>query len=720
MPTPMSGTPDPSASQDTLLHCLIHIARLHDRPITVAAATAGMPLERQHLTPSLFERAAKRAGLSSKLVKLPLAELDVALCPIVLLLEENVAVVYLGRDAATDQLGGAARVLLPGEQHESRIPYDDLAQRYSGQAIYLRPEFRFDERTPAVGKVRARHWFWGVLLDNRALYRDVLLGSLLINLFSVALPLFTMNVYDRVVPNHATSTLWALAAGMAIVLVADLTLRTMRGYFLDLAGQRVDVRISTLLMEQVLGQRLEHRPQSAGAFASNLRSFETVRDFMTSATLVVMIDIPFALLFLAFIAWISPTLVIPIVIGAVVLLVYSWTVQGRMHDLTETTYRAGAQRNATLIESLVGIETIKAHALEGWMQRKWERTASYLAATSHHLRLLAAATLNGAQWIVGVANVSMMLIGVYLIHEQVLSLGGLIAAYMLSSRTLAPIAQVAGLMAQYHHATTAFKSLEDIMSKSRERPLGRQFVSRPEVRGRIEFKDVSFAYPHQDTPSLRGVSLRIDAGEHVAILGRVGSGKSTLLKLILGLYQPSGGAILVDDADMRQLDLAELRREMGYVQQDVTLFYATLRENIALGAPTASDTEILAAARAAGIDAWIGLHPEGLDQRIGERGESLSGGQRQGVAIARALLHDPAILLLDEPTGSMDHASEEAIKQELRRIMAGKTLLLVTHRTSLLDLADRIIVIDQGRVVADGPKSQVIEALRQGRVGKAG
>ncbi len=714
MSIPMSGVEASPTSQDSLLQCLLHVARLHDRPITVAAATAGLPLEQQRLTPSLFERAAKRAGLSSKLVKLPLVELDVALCPIVLLLEEDVAVVFLGREM------DIARVLLPGEQNESRIPFDELTQRFSGRALYLRPEFRFDERTPPVGKVRARHWFWSVLLDNRSLYRDVLLGSLLINMFSLALPLFTMNVYDRVVPNHATSTLWALAVGMAVVLVADLTLRTMRGYFLDLAGQRVDVRISTLLMEQVLGQRLEHRPQSAGAFASNLRSFETVRDFMTSATLVVMIDIPFALLFLAFIAWISPTLVIPIVIGAVVLLVYSWTVQGRMHDLTETTYRAGAQRNATLIESLVGIETIKAHALEGWMQRKWERTATYLAATSHHLRLLAAATLNGAQWIVGVANVSMMLIGVYLIHDQVLSLGGLIAAYMLSTRTLAPIAQVAGLMAQYHHATTAFQSLEDIMSKSRERPVGRQFVSRPEVRGRIEFKDVSFAYPHQETPSLRGVSLRIEAGEHVAILGRVGSGKSTLLKLILGLYQPSGGAILVDDADMRQLDPAELRREMGYVQQDVTLFYATLRENIALGAPAASDTEILAAARAAGIDAWIGQHPEGLDQRIGERGESLSGGQRQGVAIARALLHDPAILLLDEPTGSMDHASEEAIKQELRRIMAGKTLLLVTHRTSLLDLADRIIVIDQGRVVADGPKQQVIEALRQGRVGKAG
>jgi ATP-binding cassette subfamily C protein LapB len=289
---------------------------------------------------------------------------------------------------------------------------------------------------------------------------------------------------------------------------------------------------------------------------------------------------------------------------------------------------------------------------------------------------------------------------------------------MLSTRSLAPIAQVAGLMTQYHQASTAFHALREIMDKPRERPAGRQFVSRPQVRGGIEFKAVEFTYPNQSVASLRGISLRIEAGEHVAILGRVGSGKSTLLKLILGLYQPTGGAILIDDADSRQLDPAELRRAMGYVQQDVTLFYATLRENIALGVSEASDSDILAAARAAGIDTWIGQHPEGLDQRIGERGESLSGGQRQGVAIARALVHDPAILLLDEPTGAMDHASEETIKQALRRLAAEKTLLLVTHRTSLLDLAERVIVIDQGRIVADGPRAEVIEALRQGRVGK--
>ena len=702
-------------AQDSLLDCLLRVARLHDRPLTAAAATAGLPLERQRLTPSLFDRAARRAGLASKLVELPLARLDPALCPIILLLADEQAAVYLGLDTET----GAARLLLPEDAAESRLDLPALAARYSGRAIYLRPEFRFDKRTPEVGRNKAQHWFWSVLLDNRALYRDVLLASLLINLFALALPLFVMNVYDRVVPNHATSTLWALSIGVGIALSADLLLRTLRSYFLDLAGQRVDVRISGLLMEQVLGQRLEYRPQSAGAFAANLRSFETVRDFMTSATLVVMIDIPFALLFLLFIAWISPSLALPILFGAALLLIYAWIVQGRMRELTETTYRAGAQRNATLIEGLVGIETIKAHALEGWIQRNWERTTGFLAATSHHLRLLAASTTHGAQWIVGLTSITMIIIGVYLIHDQVLSLGGLIAAYMLSSRSLAPIAQVAGLLTQYHQAGAAFQSLQGIMEKPRERPAGRQFVSRPQVRGGIEFKAVEFTYPNQSIASLRGVSLRIEPGEHVALLGRVGSGKSTLLKLILGLYQPAGGSILIDDADIRQIDPAELRRAIGYVQQDVTLFYATLRENIAFGASPAADPDILAAARAAGIDDWIGQHPEGLDQHIGERGETLSGGQRQGVAIARALVHDPAILLLDEPTGAMDQTSEEDIKQSLRRIAADKTLVLVTHRTSLLDLVERVVVIDQGKIVADGPRDRIIAALRQGRVGKA-
>ena len=567
---------------------------------------------------------------------------------------------------------------------------------------------------------RAGHWFWSVMAENRALYRDVLLAALVINVFALALPLFSMNVYDRVVPNNAIETLWALAIGVMIVICSDFVLRMLRGYFVDLAGSRADVKLSAVIMEKVLGLRMEARPDSAGSFASNLRAFESVRDFISSATVTAFIDLPFALLFVIVIGWIGWPMVIPFVVGITLLLLYSLTVQRRMHALAETTYRASAQRNATLVEGLVGMETVKAMGAEAVIQGKWEKSAALVASVGARLRLLAATSSNGALWVQQMVSLSTVIIGVYLISEGELTMGGLIACYLLSSRAMAPIGQVAGLLVQYHSAATAFESLEELMQRPVERPQDKRFLSRPLLRGDIEFRNVSFAYGEGEMPALREVSFTIRTGERVGILGRVGSGKTTLEKLILGLYQPTGGAVLVDGIDLRQLDPAELRRNIGYVPQDVTLFYGSLRDNIVIGMPEAGDDKVLRAARIAGIADFVDAHPHGYGMLVGERGESLSGGQRQGVAIARALVADPPILLLDEPSASMDHASEEALKQQLRAHGAGKTLIVITHRTSLLDLVDRIIVIDAGRIVADGPKAQVVDALRQGRIGRAG
>jgi ATP-binding cassette subfamily C protein LapB len=708
----------PSLGQETdnLLECLLVVVRAHGETLTRQAAIDGLPLVNNRLTPSLFRRAAKRAGLASNVVKKPLEALNPALFPAVLLLENEDACVLLG----WQDDGRTARVVFPdlGEA-ETIVDRETLTARYSGFAIFARPEFRFDARTPEVGRVHHRHWFWGTLADNAALYRDVLLAAFMINLLAIALPLFTMNVYDRVVPNQAIETLWMLAAGVAIVLVADLVLRTMRGYFIDLAGSRVDVRLSAYIMERVLGLRLENRPLSTGSFAANLRSFETVRDFITSATVTAFIDLPFALIFLVVIGWIAWPLILPILVGMAVVLVYALTMHSKMHELSETTYRAGALRNATLIESLVGLESIKALGAEGVMQRRWESSAAFLSRVSAQLRLLSSSTLNGANWAQQLVNVAVVVAGVYLIAAGELTLGGLIASTMLASRAMGPIGQAAGLLTQYHNAATALKSLDDILQQPVERPGDSHFVARQHFQGDVEFKDVDFSYPGQDVAALRGVSLKIRAGEHVAILGRIGSGKTTLEKLMLGLYQPTSGAVLMDGIDLRQLDPAELRRNIGYVPQDVTLFYGSLRDNLTIAAPTADDASVLRAAQIGGILEFVNAHPKGFDMTVGERGESLSGGQRQAVAIARAVINDPPILLLDEPTGSMDHSSEEAIKQQLRGCAAGKTLIVITHRTSLLDLVDRIVVIDAGKIVADGPKAQVVEALRQGRIGKA-
>lgn len=712
-PAPVSSaTPE----LDALLECLLIVARAHGELPTREALLAGLPIEQARLSPALFERAAKRAHLSSRLVKSPLSTLKPDLLPAIALLQDKNACVILELNTQTHQ----ARVVYP-ELPDSPVdvPLDELEKNYLGSAIYARPSHRYDARTPTVRKGRHGHWFWSVMAESRPLYVDVLFAALLANLFALGMPMFTMNVYDRVVPNQAFETLWVLAIGLTLMLVGDLVLRTMRGRFVDLASSRVDVKLSAFIMEKVLGTRMEQRPASAGSFASNLRAFESVRDFIGSATVVAFIDLPFSVIFMVTIAWISWMMLIPLVVGSLIMLLYSLAVQGRMHELAETTFRASAQRNATLIEGLVGFETIKALSAESVIQTKWEKSAALLARVGAQLRLLSSTASSSSAFVQQLVNLAIVVIGVYAISNRELTMGGLIACTMLASRAMAPVGQVSGLLVQFHTASTALTSLDEMMKREVERPADTNYVSRGRFTGAIDFRNVSFSYPGQTTPSLHGLNFKIKAGEKIAILGRIGSGKTTLEKLILGLYQPTEGAVLVDGIDLRQIDPAELRRQIGYVQQDVMLFYGSLRENITLGAPLAQHADIVRAAEIGGVLTLVNHHPEGFEMVVGERGESLSGGQRQGVAIARAVINDPPILLLDEPTSSMDYSSEEDIKQRLTAFAKDKTVLLISHRTALLDLVDRIIVMDGGRIVADGPKEQVITALRQGRVGKA-
>lgn len=714
--------PAPRASQerdaipDPLLDCLILIAKAHGSHLTHDAALAGLPVEGGRLIPSLVGRAAQRAGMTTRIVTRDARALKAELLPAILLLEGHEAWLLVG----WNENKTVARVIDPELGDAAiEVPLADLKARYSGRAIYVRPEFRMDSRTPRVSKERQGHWFWRVIKENRPLYRDVLIAAVMINLFALAMPLFVLNVYDRVVPNHATETLFVFAVAVLFVLVADLILRTMRSYFVDKAAMRADVKLSASIMERVLGLRMEHRPASVGSFASNLGAFESVRGFISSSTIVAFVDLPFALMFIAIIALIAWPLAIPVVIGALVLLIYAATIHRKLHALAETTYRVAAQRNSTLVESLSGAETLKALGGEGRIQGIWERSTAHLARINAHNRLLTASVTHSAQWIQHTVGVSIIVLGVFLVMEGNLSMGGMIAAYLISSRAMAPISQTAGLLMQYHQASTALESLNGIMALPVEREAESQFLSRDSFQGAISFQNVGFAYPEQPNQALSGVSLRIAPGEHVAILGRVGSGKSTLAKLILGLYQPSSGAVLVDGIDVRQLDPAELRRSIGYVNQDVMLFYGSLRDNLVASDPLATDDAILRAIRIAGIEDLINRHPEGVAMQVGERGARLSGGQKQSVGIARAVLHEPSMLLLDEPSSAMDNATEQALKRRLTEFLQGRTAVVVTHRTSLLDLVDRIIVMDSGRIVADGPKDQVVKALREGRIGKA-
>ena len=707
---------DDLISPDPLLDCLIEVARLHGQAATRASLSAGLPLQPQEPLPlALVERAAARAGLATRVQRLALTGIDALTLPAILILKDNKACVLLGREGEQHW-----RILLPETgQGAITLTTDALQARFTGVVLFARPHFRFDERTPEIKATRSGHWFWGPVLAQRFVYRDVLWAALLINLFALAFPIFSMNVYDRVVPNHATETLWVLAIGVTLVLASDLFIRLLRSHFVDEASARIDVQISATLMERVLGMRLENRPQSVGSFAANLRGFEQVRDFIASSTVTALIDLPFALLFVGVMAWISPWLVLPVIIVFGIVLVSGYVFQHRLHELSQSSYQAAAQRNATLIESLTGIETIKSQGAESLIQSRWERANQYLSTLNVKMRSMSATAMYSTATLQQFVSVCVILIGVYLISERQLTMGGMIAATMLAGRALAPAGQIVGLLMQYQGARTAMDSLEQIMAQPVERPEGSHFIQRPEFKGEIEFRHVSFAYPGQQGNSLDDVSFKINPGERVALIGKVGSGKTTLQKLIMGLYQPTSGALLFDGIDMRQLDPADVRRNLGCVSQDITLFYGSLRENITFGMPHARDDAIVAAAETAGLNEFVQRHPQGFDMQVGERGELLSGGQRQGVGIARAVLHNAPLLLLDEPTSAMDFSTEAVVTQRMQAFTEGKTVVLVTHRTSMLSFVDRVIVVDQGKIVADGPRERIMQALAAGRISRA-
>jgi ATP-binding cassette, subfamily C, bacterial LapB len=724
----MTAQQPKTVAPDALLDCLVETCRVQGHAATRASLSSGLPLVEGRLTLELAERAAARAGMAAKVQRIDLAAIDAAALPAIVLLKERTAAVLLGW--ADD---GSARVLLPETgQGAVSLPRAELQARYTGRALFVRPHFRFDNRTPTVRAARSGHWFWSSILAQRFVYRDVLIAALLVNLFALALPMFTMNVYDRVVPNNATETLWALAIGVILVLGFDFWLRSMRSRFVDEASARIDVQLSAVMMERILGMRMESRPASVGAFASNIRGFEQVRDFIASTTVTALIDLPFALLFIVVILWLSPWLALPTVAAIVLILAIGWVLQGRLHELSETTWRASAQRNATLIESLTGIETIKSQAAESAVQSKWERVNVFLARTNVRMRSISNTAMFATGWIAQLASVLLVVIGVYLIGQRELTVGALIATSMLAGRALAPAGQIVGLLMQYQSARTALGSLDEVMASPMERPVGHEghdghaapaqaapFIERRDFQGAFELRNVKFAYPGRNEPVLDIASLRIAPGERVALIGRVGSGKSTLLRLLAGLYQPQEGAVLLDGIDLRQLDPAEVRRHVASVSQDVMLFHGSLRDNIALGLPYADDAAIVAAAEVAGLSEYVNRHPSGFDMPVGERGEMLSGGQRQAVGMARALLHESQVLLMDEPTSAMDFSTEAQITQKLLDFAQGKTMVVATHRTSLLSLATRVVVVDLGKIVADGPRDTVMAALQSGKVTKA-
>ncbi len=725
---------DRMALRVPLLDCLLNLAGHYGRRTSVDSLTAGLPMPKTGISPALFVRAAERADLQAVLAERTLESLAIAPnLPCILTLEHGQACIVWGVkypdkhppkkcEGKDVEIHPDTKFIVefPETKGErKKITMAKLEELYVGYAFFVRPIARIDDRAGPALIETGRDWFWSVFKKNKVIYSEVAIAAVMINIFGIASSLFVMNVYDRVVPNNAIDTLWALAGGIMIVYVFDFLLKNLRAHFLDHAGHKADVQISAGLFEQILGMTMTARPASAGVLASKMREFETIRDFFTSATLSALIDLPFIFLFIGIIAIIGgPIAFVPLAAIPLVLVV-GLLLQKPLEKIIAQSLHESALKNALLFETFTGLETVKMQAAEGHMQRHWEELNEKASQTSVKSRKIAAFAQNWAVFIQQLVSVWIIIFGVFLIADAQMSMGGLIACVILSGRAMAPLAQIAGLLSRLNQSRQSLQHLDELMKSPVERPAGKHFVPMGDVKGRIEFQDVTFSYPGQNTPALRGVSFVIEPGERVGVIGAVGSGKTTLERLLLNLYEPSEGSIQIDGSDVRQLEPGDLRRNVGAVQQSPQLFFGSARQNITMGHETAPDRSVLRAAEMAGVLEFLGDSSAGLDTPVGERGEALSGGQRQAIAIARALLYDPPILILDEPTASMDPASENRLRQRLETLCEGKTTILITHKGSMLSMVDKLILIDHGKVVAFGPRDEVIAKLQAKQYGSA-
>ena len=703
--------------KDELLQCLVIFTKLHNNPYSADALTIGLPVkdgEEIELfslksSKSLFSRAASRAGFASTLVRKDLDQISPLVLPCILMLRGKKACIL--QSFSEDKK--MANIITPDlSTGTSTIETSKLKDEYLGYAYYLKREF-VPEDTSSTKLIDAGndHWFWGTLKRSKKIYFDVVIASFIINLFVLASPLFTMNVYDRVVPNNAVETLWVLALGVSVVYGIDLFLKFVRSYFLEIAGKKSDIIMSSILFERVMDMKFSNKPKSVGSFASNLKEFDTVRNFFSSASLAAIVDLPFALIFLIVTYFIGSYLVLVPIVIMIAILCYTFFIKDPLQNAIKSTFEASAMKNGILIESLSSLETIKTLGASGHVQWTWEEATGEIANRSIKSKIITTSITTVTSFLVQLNTIAIIVLGVYMIQDTHLTMGGLIAAVMLSSRAIAPMGQVASLAANFEQTKTAYQSLSKIMQMPVERPEGKKFVRRNSFDGKIEFKNVSFTYPDTTKGSLDRINFVIQPGEKVGIIGKNGSGKTTLQKIILGLYAPTEGSVLIDGIDINQIDPADLRRNIGYVPQDVVLFKGTVRENIVQKAPYVDDMQIIKAAKVSGVDEYVNAHPLGFDMPVFERGDGISGGQRQSIAVARAFLLDSPIILLDEPTNSLDNTVESKLKANLKVNTVNKTMILVTHRTSMLDLVDRLIVMDNGKILLDGPRDEVLARL---------
>lgn len=693
--------------RDPLAEALAGALRLAGRDVGPETLMAGQPLPRDgRLTPALAVAAAEAQGMRARMVRRRLADLPDSVLPAVLFLSGRDACVLISRE------GGVAQVLWPARSDQPlSLSAEDLAEAYAGHALLLRAEEPTAEiAAPATSP---RHWYWSVAARFWPDYAEVILASVLINLLALAIPIFTKNVYDRVFPTGALITLWSLLAGVGVALLFDTVLKAVRAGVIDGVGRRVDQAVSSEIFRHISDLRLDGGVQPTGVMINTLKDYEGVRDFFSSQTLATLTDLCFSLLFIAVIWYLGGPLAWPPAVALAFVLVMGLVILFPLRRASAASRRMTGVKNAVAVEALSELETLKSVAGQGRMQARWERQVAESAEAQERSRRLANFATTATALVQQLSSLGIVVFGVYLALDGQLTMGAVIAAMILSGRALAPTAALAGLFVRGSFAVSTLASLDALMARASDKAVADRRLNARVDRGAVTLERVTLTYPGATQPALHEVSFRLEGGERVGLVGPVGAGKTSIVRLVAGLYAPSGGMVLMDGLNLAQLSPANLRRDVQLVPQEAVLFSGTLAENIAFGQPQATMAEVLRVARLTGVDALAAGHPEGFAMPIAERGRNLSGGQRQMVALARALLPGPRVLVLDEPTSSMDIRSERAFVERLRRVLAERpmTLVISTHRTGLLDLVDRVLLIEDGRVTLDGDKAKVMARL---------
>lgn len=703
-----------SASQrvvvDPLLDSLVLLTEYFGSPCSSDSLAAGLPMQGHVLTPELLPQAASRAGLAAKLSRKGLNEISAILLPCILLLKDKKACLLRELDIEKDR----AVIQLPETGGEQTLSIEELEALYVGYLFLVKQEYRGDMGLDVHLHENKAHWLLQTIKDSAPIYRDALIASVLVNLFALVSPLFIMNVYDKVVPNLAFDSLWVLAIGAGIAYIFDLIMRQLRSYLIDVAGKKVDIIVSSRLFAKAIGIPLEKRSPSVGGMAKQLGEFDSIRDILTSATITTLVDLPFALFFLTIIYIVAGDLALIPLLGSIIIIGYTLIMQPKLKAAIDESNKYSGLKHGHLIESLASIESIKSSGAEGLVQKSWQQMIGHTANWQLKCKKITTSVTNMATFVVQVSVIFVVILGVYRVSENEISMGGIIAAVILSSRAISPMAQLAGLMTRGNQTASALRQLDELMTQEDEFENKGHLVSRQRLLGQLTAHHIGFSYPGSERPVLHPLSLNIAPGERVAIIGRNGSGKSTLAKLLVGLFQPTKGSLTYDGLDSAQIHPSDLRRNFGYLPQDITLFHGTIRDNILFGTRQVTEHQLIRAVQLSGVNLFTNLEAEGLDQQVGEGGRALSRGQRQTIALARATLNDPPVLLMDEPTASLDARAEKQFIHAMHNVSKDRTLLLITHKMHLLNLVDRIIVLDRGHIVADGPKADVLKKLNEG------